>query len=619
MMQTMRNSAKIVFFIVLVAFAGFMILQGLTSIFSDPTTGQQQAPQGVIGEIDGRRIPFEYFENAYRPRFRELLQENEEPSDEELQRIRDEIWNNLITITLLELEADRVGITVTNAEVGEYMKLSPPGDLQGLPDFQTDGRFDLGKYQVWLRQAAASNDPQIISFLANFENQIRQQLTITRLQEIVLSMIRITPEEVRRNYIESNEKVNVRYVYIPNSDFQDQVTEAPLSELKAKFERDKVKYENPAMASVSYVSVDKLPSDADYAEKKGFVDSLYNELLAGANYEEMSKEVSDDVGAGKLGGDLGWFAKGVMVDEFWQAISNIEKMNEVIPPVKTRFGWHLIKLTGRRETAPDSVTGEMKPEYKASHILIQIHPSAQTLADLETRLNEFIAAARDKGFNEAADEFDLEVIRTKEFSEGGFIPELGQNREVSDFAFESKPGDVSPVITVRSSSIVCGLPSITPAAIPPFDEVQDRVKESYLLGKRIDAAYERAKELALAFSSGRTLDDIAAETGKQILETGFFPRHQFVSRVGSDPAFIGAAFNLSAINKYSKSVKARSGAYLIEFIDKQEADTAFYNSKADSLLQSEISTKRRNTWPQFVSSLKNNADIVDYRPFYYGG
>ena len=187
MMQTMRNSAKIVFFLVLVAFAGFMILQGLLSIFSDPTRGGRAAPQGVIGIVNGQDISVAAFENLYRPKAQALYQKEDEPTDEELSRIRDEVWNQLTTITNLRIEAAKHGIAVTDAEVAEYMKLTPPQDLLTLPDFQTEGQFDLSKYQSWLRQVAGTNNPDLVYFLRNFEDQMRQQILISRLQNLVAS------------------------------------------------------------------------------------------------------------------------------------------------------------------------------------------------------------------------------------------------------------------------------------------------------------------------------------------------------------------------------------------------------------------------------------------------
>jgi len=88
MMQSMRNSAKIVFFLVLVAFAGFMIFQGLMSFFMDPTRGGKVAPQGVIGIINGAKITVTEFENIYRPKAQALFQKDDdsEPTDEELSK-----------------------------------------------------------------------------------------------------------------------------------------------------------------------------------------------------------------------------------------------------------------------------------------------------------------------------------------------------------------------------------------------------------------------------------------------------------------------------------------------------------------------------------------------------
>ncbi|MEE9553131.1 MAG: peptidylprolyl isomerase [candidate division Zixibacteria bacterium] len=618
MMQTMRNSAKIVFFLVLVAFAGFMILQGLTSILADQTGGGKAAPPGVIGEIDGTPIPLTYFENAYRPRFRDLLQENDDPSDDQLKKIRDEIWNNLTTVTLLEIEAQRRGITVTNAEIVEYIKISPPSDLQGMPQFQTDGRFDVQKYRGWLQQAAASNDPQIISFLSNFENQIKQQITVSRLQEFVISMIRATPEEVRSDYMESNEKMKVDYFYIPNSDFTEMITDAPENELLAKYEEDKEKYKNPPKASISFVSLNKAPSDDDYALNKATVDSLYKELASGIYFPTVAKDFSDDKGSGARGGDLGWFSEGMMVDPFWQAVIKIEKVDEILQPIKTRFGWHIIKLTGKRESKPDSLTGEVKDEYKASHILLKVDISPQTIANLEEMLNRFISDATINGFVQTAADQDLEVVESDKFNTDGYIQGMGNVKEIAEFAFNSKKRDISPVITTRSTLLVCGLPEVTPESIPSYEEVEERVRESYLYRKRIDAAYEKAKEFAAELEKGKSFEEMAELADKQIQSTDYFARHKFVARVGSDPFFIGAAFNLTAENRHSKAVKARSGAYLLKYVDRQEPDTSFYTTNADSLLQSALNTKRQNAWPKFLSSLRNNAEIVDYRSFYYG-
>lgn len=618
MMQTMRNSAKIIFFLVLLTFAGFMILQGLTSIFSKPKTGDKSAPPGVIGEIDGAPIPLDYFENAYRPQVRDLMQKTEEPSEEELKEIRDQIWNRLTTVTLLEQEAERRGIRVTNAEVVEYMKLSPPQDMQNMDQFKTDGKFDLQKYQDWLRQAAASSDPQIIQFLSNFEGQIRQQITLSRLQELVVSMTRVTPEEAKEEYLENNEKVKVKYIYIPNSDYRDSLAEVPEEELRAKYEEEKQKYKEPASATVSYVEFPKEPSDEDYDAARVVVDSIRQELVKGADFAEAAKEVSEDPGSGKKGGDLGWFREGQMVQPFWDAVTLLS-IGQISEPVKTVFGWHIIKLTGKKEIPPDSLTTDSKYEYRASHILIKVEVSSETMSSIEVKANEFIRDATATGFDEAAKEIGLEVKESPKFTEDGYIAGIGNSPDIAKFAFSAKKNDISPIIYTRNSLLVCALPSVTPETFPPLDQVRERVKESYLFTKRIEEAYDHAVELSREFDAGKSFEQVADLAGKPVLETDFFTRHQFIPKVGNDPYFIGAAFNLTQQRPISKGVKARSGAYLLELIDREEPDTSFFSAHADSLIQASATEKRKTVWPQYVNYLKTNANIVDYRSYYYGG
>jgi peptidyl-prolyl cis-trans isomerase D len=618
MMQTMRNSAKIVFFIVLIAFAGFMILQGLTSIFSDPTAGGRVAPPGVIGEIDGIKIPLTYFENAYRSETRALLEETEEPSDEELQRIRDQIWNNLTTVTILELEAGRRGITVSDAEVVEYMRLSPPQELLNLNEFKTDGVFDIMKYQDWLRQAAASGSPEIVSFLANFESQIRQQLTLSRLQDLVISMVRTTPVEIRNDIIEKNEKVKVRYIYIPRSDFQDSLPDPPESELRAKFSIDKEKYREQAKASFSYVEFPKRPGEEVFEAVRVRIDSLRQELLAGADFADMAKEVSDDVGSGQKGGDLNWFGEGRMVAPFWEATTRLAEVNDISEPVRTQFGWHLIKLTGKRAIKPDTFSTGTQYEYRASHILLRVETTQDDLARLEELANSFAVEAAANGFAETARDFELEILETDEFTDQGYPQALGRHLDFMKFAFNAGKNDISKVISARNSFVVCSLPKVIPSQIPPFEDVKERVKESYLYDKRIDAAFERAEVLATEFESGKSFDEVVEIAGKEIKETDFFARHEIVPGVGSDPDFVGAAFALSADRPLSGAVRSRSGAFLIEFVERQAADLSLFEAKADSLVKAAADTKLNNFWPRYVNTLKNNADIVDYRSYYYG-
>lgn len=619
MMQTMRNSAKIVFFIVLIAFAGFMVLQGLTSIFADPTQGGKAAPPGVIGIIDGIDIPLSVFENAYRPRLRTLLQENEEPTEEQMEQIRNEIWNNLITMTILEIQASRHGIVISDAEVAEYMRISPPQDILQMPDFQTEGNFDIQKYQLWLQQMATSNQPELLRFLSGFENQIRQQLLFNRLQEFIASTVRVTETEIRESFFEKNEKVKVEYILIPRSDFEDVITEIPESEILAKYEADKETYVRPEQAVISFVQFIKSPSDDDYAQVKQRIYSLYDKLIAGADFAEMAIEFSEDIGSGQHGGDLSWFGEGKMVQPFWEATAKIENIDDISEPVRTQFGWHIIKLTGKREEAPGGLGNEPAMLYKASHILLKVETSLSTLAAMEEKANNFIQDAVVYGFEESAEDFEMDVIKSRPFSKSGSVPELGALPEIGDFAFKAKVGDISDVFSTRNFFAVCQLAERNPQGYAPFEEVRDRVEQALLLLRQTEEAQKHAEKLHQETLDGKSFEDVAESDEKQIEEIDYFSRTEFVSKVGADPNFIGAAFSLSEDNPISRAVESRSGSYIIKYVDRQPADTTQLAAKQDSLMQSALNRERGEIWSKWVTLIKQNAEIEDYRSFYYGG
>jgi parvulin-like peptidyl-prolyl isomerase len=619
MMQTMRNSAKIVFFLVLVAFAGFMVLQGLTSIFSDPTRGGKAAPPGVIGSVDDVNIPISAFENAYRPRLRALLDKEEEPTEEEMAKIRDDVWNNLVSLTTLELAARRHGIVITDAEVAAYMRMSPPQDLLQLPDFQTDSTFDIGKYQTWLQQVAASNQPELVRFLDGFEKQMRQQILINRLQSFITGTVQVTPLELKDSFRETNEKVKVDYIFIPGTEFSDEVGDISDEDILARYEADKDRYKRPEQAVVSYVQFTVSPSDEDYELARDRVDSLYGELQAGADFSAMAREVSEDQGSGSKGGDLGWFGKGKMVEPFWEAVIKLKNIGDISQPVKTQFGWHIIKLTGRRDSQEQGLTENPETEYRASHILLKVDPSQATIAAVEEKANNFIQDAVVYGFKESAEVFDLPVSETKPFAEGGFIPGLGSVPALSTFAFSAKVEDISEPIPARSSVMVCQLKERIPEGYTPLEEVSERIERALTNERQTEKAFGHATELAMKISAGEPFSEVAAEDGRQVQETDYFARSQFIPKVGSDPDFIGNAFSLSDSKPLSGAIKARSGAYILKFVDRQEPDSTQFAAQQDSLMQATLDKERREIWSRWVSSLKSEAQIQDYRSFYYGG
>ncbi len=616
MMQTMRNSAKIIFFIVLVTFLGFMAYGGLVSIISGRQMARGGAPQGVIGVVNGNDISAFKFEEEYRRRLQNLSTEEHEPTDAEMEQARTEIWNNMTTMTLIEQEARKHGILVSDPEVADYMRYSPPRDVLDTPQFKTDDQFDINKYQSWLQQLALSPDPQYQAILQDLERQIRNQLLVARVQDIVLSTVRVTRADAEQDYIEKNEKVKVRYFFIPAGDFDSTITTVPEPELRARYDKDKVQFKQPETAVLDYVVFPKAMSGDDSATVKKEIFDIYAQLQGGADFVELATALSQDPGSAKKGGDLGWFGEGRMVTEFWTATTSLKNVGDISQPFASQYGWHIVKLTGKRTTKDDK--GVEKPEYQASHILITAQPSEATLGLVEQKANNFRIDAEKIGYKEAAQEYGLTINETKPFIKGAQVPGVGQNQELNNFAFGGKVGEVSDAVTARTGFYVCRINRRIPEGITPFADVKDQIQTQVLREKRAELAHQRGEELAAELARGKSFDDVAAMDGKPIQEADYFNRTQFVPKIGSDADFIGAAFNLSPSNPVSKVVKSRTGAYLIKYVDKLSADTLQFAAMSDSLLQSLVDSRSRDIWNKWLNALKQKAKIEDYRSSYYG-
>lgn len=111
----------------------------------------------------------------------------------------------------------------------------------------------------------------------------------------------------------------------------------------------------------------KMPKKDEYkaahilVEDEALAKDLTAKLAGGADFAALAKEHSTDPGSKEQGGDLGWFEAGMMVPEFAEAVSALEPGKVSEAPVKTQFGWHIIKLEEKRQVPPPAFDS-VKPQ-----------------------------------------------------------------------------------------------------------------------------------------------------------------------------------------------------------------------------------------------------------------
>jgi len=147
------------------------------------------------------------------------------------------------------------------------------------------------------------------------------------------------------------------------------------------------KKENPGQVNAAHILIN-LPPNADNIqadESKKIINEIYDKLMKGADFSELAKEHSNDPGSASNGGELGWFGIGSMVKEFQDVAFSLNEIGEISKPFKTQFGYHIVKLLGKKPVEPfDEKRKEIESKLNSGGYIIQLHQPA-----IENMKNEY--------------------------------------------------------------------------------------------------------------------------------------------------------------------------------------------------------------------------------------
>jgi len=348
-----------------------------------------------------------------------------------------------------------------------------------------------------------------------------------------------------------------------------------------------------------------LTMDGDSIAVKAHAATLVRELRQGADFAAKARAESKDPSSAAVGGDLGWFTKGRMVPAFENAAMK-GKIGEIIGPVRTPYGLHIIKVTGRDSR-----------ELKLAQIQMRITTSAQTKNDLFERARDFAYAAKDQDFAKAAHETGYESQEVTVQEKGGVIPGLGYNEALIRWAFKNKAGAVSDVYTFPTGYVVASIAEAKDAGVRPFAEAQESMKPLVLRKKKTDKAEAIAagyREKLAPTDSLRALTALAPQIA--VAETGPFTMTGVVPGVGRDLIFTGTASGLK-VGQISKAFEGQRGAFIVQLLSRTAPDSIAYKAQRDMLRTRLLQDKRSRFAAEWIERLKEHADIEDNRENFF--
>ncbi|MFQ5707452.1 MAG: peptidylprolyl isomerase, partial [bacterium] len=430
------------------------------------------------------------------------------------------------------------------------------------------------------------------------------------LQDRIVSSVRVTDDEVKREFLKQNQKVTVNYIFYDLQKYANPKQEITEDSIENYYKSHSDEFQEEEKRKIQYVVFPKTATPQDSAAKWELARSLVERAKEGEDFADLAEIYSEDPGSRDKGGELGFFSRGSMVKPFEEA-AFAAKVGEVVGPVQSNFGLHVIKVE-------DKKIEKGQEQVKASHILIKFGASRNTIERARDDANYFIEDAKEKSFEQLAQENKLQIDTTNFFPKGsGFVPGIGLNKKASNFIFNNDAGRIGDVVETPQGFIVYKIAEIQKRRTKPLETVKSIIQNKLLLQKRLALAAEKAQQAYDQIQNGLSFREAARLDSLKVTKTEPFSRTDFVPNVGRDAGFIGAAFSLNNPNDVTKPVKGTRGYYLIQLVEKTETDSTAFETQKASLAQQLLQRKRTQVYAAWYEALKAKADIKDYRDRFF--
>jgi len=569
---------------------------------------QQYADANVAAVINGMEVSWETYNRAYQS----LYQIESENTDEELpeskiREIQQTAWKRLLHDHLIMQEVAKHNLAVTDDELYAFLRYNPPPELQQLPYFQTDGRFNYQKY------VSSMANPQDAAFWASVEPFAKENVLKQKLQEMIIQAARVTESEVKEFYLTINEKIKVGMVNVGYDRFSKPPPRSTDEELEEFFNERRDDYPVDERAALNIALIEKKPQALDWERTYNKAMAIYDSIQAGADFGEMAGRYSDDPASAKNGGDLGWFPRGQMVEEFDRKVFSM-KEEEISEPIRTEFGWHIIKLHAFKEEMEKprgKKDKELVRKAHASHILVKTEAGQETLDRAYRRLEEFHTAAKKKGFFKAAEDLSLPIKKTAMFFRGKNIQFIGNDPNAGRFAFENEVDAISDLLESKTAFFVVRVAERVPAGKATFEEAEKKVNLDILKYKVATLCRDTADAIYTEIQKGTDIEKAAKIFGEEYETPAEFLRTDYVKGLGSNAMAIGAAFSLSEPGQISEPVDFDQGTVVFKLLERTSPDLSDYNARRDSLHTVILNYKRQELYGRWFENLIENSEIVN--------
>lgn len=590
--------------------------------------GFQGSEKAILATVDGERIETRDFQKRYQNRLESLRQERDDLDTQDLREMdfKRRVFQQMVDKKLLLDEADRLGLILPRSRIRER--------VQNMEVFQGQNKaFNETRYVSVLRANRMSP--------AQFEAGLQRDILVQKMNNLLAGPVEPAPQQARDFFEYVNIRGKVSYLGFAAQDFLDEA-EVSQEDIKAYYRDNKEAFREPARMKMDYLELtpetladtQEVPeeelrryyerNEQDFEQK----DEVKARHILLSLQENATEEVAqkarermlrlrDRIQAGEMefaeaarkhsqgpsaseGGSLGWVAKGETLPAFQEEAFSLDS-GQIGDPVRTREGWHLIKVEDRRE-------GGVKPFDQVRDEVRQRVARDMGAEDLDKTLDRVLERVfKESDLATAAEKEGLEVRTTGRFTREEGPENLQLRDEHLKQLFDLEPNKVTDVpLILNNGYLLAQKVDQQKARTPELSEVRDTIAKRLRGQKAAEIARTRAEE---ALEQVREGEEIPGSLRNRIQESDQFSRQGRISGLGANKELARDTF-VAAEGEWLPRVYQFKDQYIVARVAAvtPPSERAWQQQK-EFWIQRLASTRKQNVMDNLVQALREGAEI----------
>jgi peptidyl-prolyl cis-trans isomerase D len=467
--------------------------------------------------------------------------------------------DQLVNVKAVACFAEDRGMLASDQAVAQKIQKDVPALWQ-------NGKFvGAQMYEMMLKSSGIT--------VKEFEDSVKKEIETTRLRAVMLMSSVATPQEVEKAFRDAEEGVKIEYTVIDPVEVGKGLAPSD-AEAREFFEKNKQNYMSEEYRKVNMIVFDPArfqstiqvsddqarryynenldsfrtaershvkhilfktqgKAESEDAKMKALAESTFKQIKGGAKFEDLAKKYSEDPGSKENGGDIGFITRGQTVKNF-EETSFTAPVGQLVGPVKTEFGYHLIEVVERQnaqvisfDEAKARVTEDLRRQMAADSLG---RVADQLRRDIEKNPSQILALASKVGAGIAGVEYK---------GSGTALPIFGPKPELFTLVQRLRKGQVSDPQTIDDKTVLFQVDTVVPKAPSTFEEARSAVMSQLQAAagqKKVEEL--RQKAAAGVSSSGGDIAKLAKELGTPVKTTQMFARSGFADGIGPASAVI---------------------------------------------------------------------------------